>query len=589
MAVARLNPNGSLDGSFGSGGVAILDFNSYSVANGVVVQPDGKIVLVGSQRPGLQVTNGFVARLNPNGSLDPSFGGGGNPNVACSPGVCFYWHPAGGAYSSLNAVTLQNDGKIVAAGVDLRSQNDPGQPSCTTSDCPQAIVLRLSPGGAPDPTFGAGGIDGNGVAALPSGSQTNTGDPVGADGVGIGGGGAIIAAGDYQQQIGGEVALWAFTASGSPDSAFGSGGTVTTPLGGNAHGRALVVGSDGSLLVAGQAGTGGFLARYLGLGPPPVGGAPVVITGAPSAVSASAATVTGQVNPDGLATAFHVDYGLTATYGARTANGSAGAGRVPVGVSATLTGLSPATTYHYRLVGANSAGTVTGADRTFTTAAVPTGAPRVATGTARAGDVSAIVSGQVNPDGLRSAYHVEYGRSSAYGSSTSAVALPAGVSPVGVAARLTRLRPNTTYHYRFVAANADGTTHGADRTFKTARSLTTVLRGVASSYHVSAVIKNGLTLRVGCNQGCSIAASMLISKSAAKQLGLTARQLTIGGGSASLKRAGTARLRLRVRLGSVALRKLAAERALAVTLRIVSTPAGGGRTVTTSKSVTFGR
>ena len=597
VAVARLNPNGSLDASFGGSGVVILDFSSFSVANGVAVQPDGKLVLVGSQRPGFQVTNGFIARLNQDGSLDSGFGHSGNPNMGCSPGVCVYWHPGGGAYSSMNAVALQNDGKVVAAGVDIRSQNDPGRPSCTTNDCPQAVVVRLTSSGTTDPSFSSGSLDGAGVAALPSGSQTNTADPTGAYGVGIGGGGAIIAAGDYQHETGGEVGLWAFTPSGSPNTAFGSGGTVITPLDGQAHARALTVSSDGSLLVSGQTGTGGFVERYVGLGPPPPPTpppAPVVVTGAASAITQTTATIAGQVNPNDLATTYYFEYGPTTAYGSSTPSASAGSGNALASVSATLTGLMPGNTYHYRLDATSSAGTVQGADRTFTTAApVGPGPPLVSTGvTSAIGELSVRVHGEINPSGLASSYHFEYGTTTGYGSHTSDSTIAQGTSAVAVSRRLTGLRPGTTYHYRLVAANSAGTSYGADRTFKTAPRLKVAVTGLAGSYPLSNMIKNGLTVSVACNQGCSITGRLLLPASVAKRLGLAVPsavrvvtlQVVIGTGSGLLKQKGA--VRLRVSLTGPAKRKLAgSKQKLGVTLRTVISPAYSRRAVTVSNKL----
>jgi hypothetical protein len=100
---------------------------------------------------------------------------------------------------------------------------------------------------------------------------------------------------------------------------------------------------------------------------------PGVTTGAASAVTSSSATVAGTVNPNGRATSYHFDYGTTTGYGTATPEQSAGSGTADVDVSAELGGLSAATSYHYRLVATNCggcpAGTVYGADATFTTAA----------------------------------------------------------------------------------------------------------------------------------------------------------------------------------------------------------------------------
>jgi hypothetical protein len=102
--------------------------------------------------------------------------------------------------------------------------------------------------------------------------------------------------------------------------------------------------------------------------------APQVATGEVTSVSTSAALVPGSVDPRGAATTFSVEYGVGG-YSASVAGGSVRAATLPVGVSATVTGLSPATTYHYRVVASNSEGTTAGEDRTFTTATLPAATP----------------------------------------------------------------------------------------------------------------------------------------------------------------------------------------------------------------------
>jgi hypothetical protein len=94
---------------------------------------------------------------------------------------------------------------------------------------------------------------------------------------------------------------------------------------------------------------------------------PTVTTGAASAVTASSATVAGMVNPNGVATKYHIDYGTTTGYENATSEQSAGSGTAAVPVSVPLTGLAPGTTYHYRLVATTATGNAVGADRTFKT------------------------------------------------------------------------------------------------------------------------------------------------------------------------------------------------------------------------------
>lgn len=99
--------------------------------------------------------------------------------------------------------------------------------------------------------------------------------------------------------------------------------------------------------------------------------APAVSTGAASAISTTGATVHGTVNPEGLATTYEFQYGTTTGYGSSTPSASAGSGSSDVAVSASISGLKPNTTYHYRIVATNASGTTDGADATFTTKAPP--------------------------------------------------------------------------------------------------------------------------------------------------------------------------------------------------------------------------
>lgn len=98
------------------------------------------------------------------------------------------------------------------------------------------------------------------------------------------------------------------------------------------------------------------------------GTAPAATTGAASDVGSLSAKLSGVVNPNGSATSYTFQYGTGASYGSETTHGSAGAGTTAANVSATLTGLAPGTTYHYRLTATNASGqTTSGADHTFTT------------------------------------------------------------------------------------------------------------------------------------------------------------------------------------------------------------------------------
>ena len=110
----------------------------------------------------------------------------------------------------------------------------------------------------------------------------------------------------------------------------------------------------------------------------------VPVTGAPSAVTTSAATLNGSVNPQGAAVKVSFEFGTTTAYGQSTAAQILGVGNAPVGFSAQLTGLSAGTAIHYRAVAQTDFGTFTGADQTLTTTPVPPVNGTVTVGRAKA-------------------------------------------------------------------------------------------------------------------------------------------------------------------------------------------------------------
>ena len=108
--------------------------------------------------------------------------------------------------------------------------------------------------------------------------------------------------------------------------------------------------------------------------------APTATTGPVSAVGPTSATVTGTVNPGGQATTWFVEYGTSTSYGSQTSSTNVGTGTANVAVSRALSGLTAGTTYHYRVVATNGAGTSRGADGIFTTLAAPAAVTGSATG-----------------------------------------------------------------------------------------------------------------------------------------------------------------------------------------------------------------
>ena len=148
-------------------------------------------------------------------------------------------------------------------------------------------------------------------------------------------------------------------------------------------------------------------------------GPPSATTGAASSVTQSGATVSGTVDPQGMATTYRFEYGTSSSYGLQTAEVDAGSGTGAVDASATLTGLTSDTTYHYRVVATNAAGVTRGSDRTLKTDARP-GPPGATTGSARnVSAVAARLSASVDPNGLATTYHFEYGTTTSYGKRTA--------------------------------------------------------------------------------------------------------------------------------------------------------------------------
>jgi len=192
--------------------------------------------------------------------------------------------------------------------------------------------------------------------------------------------------------------------------------------------------------------------------------APTVNTGSATSVTSSSTTLNGTINPNGAGTTYHFEYGTTTAYGLTTLTTSAGSGTTEVTVTANITGLSSNTTYHFRLVATNSAGTANGSDRTFFTSTIPPVAPSVTTGSATyITSTSATLNGQVNPNGSSTQAYFEYGTTMSYGFVTTAEDIGSGSSSVSVSATITDLIPDTAYHYRLTATNSGGTSFGDDK------------------------------------------------------------------------------------------------------------------------------
>ncbi|WP_327745230.1 calcium-binding protein [Streptomyces europaeiscabiei] len=239
FAVLRHNPDGSVDTSFGgtgggTDGEVLTDFEGGDdVAQGVAVQPDGKIVVVGRHQETDDEFAGCcwftVARYNTDGSVDTSFGGG---DGWVSPGL------AGGAEDAAG-VAVRPDGRIVAGA---RAGGHFG-------------LVRYLPDGSQDTSFGGGdGVVTTALSDAPDVGATARDLALQPDG-------KIVMIGDVGQTSF-DFALARYNPDGSLDTTFGGDGKVTTDLGGYNWGEAVVVQSSGKIVASGWTGGRFTLVRY---------------------------------------------------------------------------------------------------------------------------------------------------------------------------------------------------------------------------------------------------------------------------------------------------------------------------------------
>ena len=205
---------------------------------------------------------------------------------------------------------------------------------------------------------------------------------------------------------------------------------------------------------------------------------PDVTTGPTSNLAARSATLTGTVNPHktGAATCQFV-WGATTGFGHVAPCSTAVAeGASPVPVQVSLSGLEVDTNYCYRLQASNAKGANAGEasqDQCFTTAGPGLHAEPVSAVTAE----SVTFDATINPNKAPTTYYVQYGTTSAYGTSVPAppgALVGSGEGDVQVSYHVQGLQANTVYHYRVVAVSELGghveEFDGSDQAFTTQRS-----------------------------------------------------------------------------------------------------------------------
>jgi uncharacterized delta-60 repeat protein len=270
IAVVRLNPDGSLDTTFNNGaGTLKLTVGVSASGEAVALQPDGKILVGGTAavQKGIPPTDGefVVARLNPDGSLDTTFGNTGHKGVG---GGIWAYNPSAGLEAVHNLTVLTDSSNHVTGIMAGGTGNTAGHQSFA--------AVKLTAAGLPDTTFGvgsialanAGGRDDNplGMAVTPAGGVVLVGD--------AGNFGAVVA----------------FTAAGKLDTTFnGTGSRLDQVNGTTTYFDAVTVqptagGGYGIVAVGATfppgAGRSGLVVRYTSVGQldPTFGASGIVIT-----------------------------------------------------------------------------------------------------------------------------------------------------------------------------------------------------------------------------------------------------------------------------------------------------------------------
>ena len=212
---------------------------------------------------------------------------------------------------------------------------------------------------------------------------------------------------------------------------------------------------------------------------------PVVTTEEAQNITRTGATVSGTVDPVGAASTYHIAYVEAADYeaqcaecedepanpyrsGATTPESSVGADYTVHQLPLVFIGeLKPGTTYDYAVVATNALGTEIGPNQQFTTSpAIP---PIAVTGEAvGVTQINATLTGSVDTRGLQSTLEFELGTTPYAGSVKPATISSEAGTVVGIYTSYANvLLPGTTYYYRVLATNADGTEYGAERSFVT--------------------------------------------------------------------------------------------------------------------------
>jgi len=288
FVLARFNPDGIVDNSFGNAGVVATSFGPIrSSADAILLQPDGQILVsgvlvLGGARTPLRTV---LARYNPDGSLDTSFGDGGRVVVIAIGDANQVALDSDGRILAINAVIVGTqrvvqfnpDGSVnspTAVGTIIATSNGSGiqadtnfivvgaQATIGRRGDIEVVVDRVTPNNTPNPSFNRAMFD--------FGAESDTADE--ARVVAIQSNGQIIVGGDSNSgstRFGSTFGLARLNTDGSLDDSFGNAGTVTTEFQCADSVRAVLIQPDGNIIAVGSVRDSSgridiALARYLG-------------------------------------------------------------------------------------------------------------------------------------------------------------------------------------------------------------------------------------------------------------------------------------------------------------------------------------
>ncbi len=222
MTLWRYDAGGSVDGSFGTNGVATYDGGNNSYAYALTLDASGNILVAGE----INGTNGDMAlwRYDASGAPDNTFGSDPGTNLVAY---------TDGQSSSASAIAVDASGRILVAGYIY------------SGSYYRMALWRYDENGGPDNTFGGNSL----TNFVTYGGGTSFGK-----GMVLAASGKILVAGYLNNGSNDDMALWRYNSDGSPDNTFGSDGSTNVVVydgGSSDYAQAIALDSSGKILIAG--------------------------------------------------------------------------------------------------------------------------------------------------------------------------------------------------------------------------------------------------------------------------------------------------------------------------------------------------